>query len=104
MLSVGVSGEGGDEGVGVGEINGLGRVLSVNFGVGVKGGRRDLLQRRGTVDSGVGGWGRRRRRQRGSSEARVAGPGPAEKRNDLLELGDSDVSDSPVVVGLNFHG
>jgi len=105
LFSVGVAGERGDEGIRIGEIDGLGRrVLGLNQSVfrdeRVFGGRRDLLQRRRTVESGFG---RRLRRHGGSSEARVAGSGSAQKRNDLLELGNRHVSDSSVI-GFNFHG
>jgi len=104
LLRVGVAGEGGDEGIRIGEIDGLGGVLCVNQSIfrdeRVFGGRRDLLQRRCAVESGLG---RRRRRHGGSSETRVAGSGSAQKRNDLLELGNRHVSDSSVI-GFNFHG
>ncbi|WVZ12575.1 hypothetical protein V8G54_017105 [Vigna mungo] len=105
LFGVGVAGEGGDEGIRIREVDGLGRVLCLNRSIfwdeRVFGGRRDLLQRGCAVESRFGRrwwW-----RHRGSSETRVTGSGSAQKRNDLLELGNGHVSDSSVI-GFNFHG
>lgn len=52
---------------------------------------------------GLGSRGQRSHSQRGSPEAGVAGPGPAEERNNLLELGNGDVSNGGAI-HFHFHG